>query len=126
MDDQQFHREQVTRFHTVASRLEQWASEPGNEVLAALAEAFRDLSQRPEALQDEGPAMVYRLFTTSPGFAESFPRDLLWYLGADCLHFMPDDEIERWTALDEERREAASRGQTFDWSSAASSVSILQ
>lgn len=126
MDDQQFHREQLSSFQGVASRLIHWAQEPGNEPLGPLAEVFQELARRPEAFHDEGPALVSRLFTTAPGFAQGFPRDLLWYLGAECLHFMPDDEIERWNALDADRREAAARGLNFDWHGAVASVGTLQ
>lgn len=29
------------------------------------------------------------------------PRDLFWYFGGDCLHFMPDEEISQFQQLDE-------------------------
>ena len=126
MDDQQFHREQLQQFQRVASTLKHWAAEDGNETLGPLAEAFDELAKQPQALHDDAPDLVYRLFTTAPAFAQGFPRDLLWYLGGQCLHFMPDDEIERWCALDEDRRAAAARGLTFDWHSAAASAGTVQ
>lgn len=126
MNDQQFHAEQLTQLRGFVARLQQWATESGNEPLLPLAEAFGDLAERPEAFHDEGPALVYRLFTTSPAFAGGFPRDLLWYCGGECLHFMPDEEIERWSQLDEDRRGAAAQGLNFDWASAAASAGTLQ
>ena len=43
------------------------------------------------------------------------PRDLLWFFGGDCLHFMPDDEIEMYQALEERRFYALENDEPFDW-----------
>ena len=125
MDDIRFHRAQLARFLELAQRLEAIAGQPEHAQLAGLAEQFRELSARPQALLDEAPPLVFRLFTVAPGVAQGFPRDLLWYLGGECLHFMPDDEIERYSALDDDRRAAAGRGETFDWSAACAALPTL-
>jgi hypothetical protein len=61
--------------------------------LRELALAFGELSAGDGDLYAEGPPLVSRLFTVYPEFAPTFPRALLWFLGAECLHFMPDEEI---------------------------------
>jgi len=43
------------------------------------------------------------------------PRDLLWFFGGDCLHFMPDDEIAVFQQLEERRYEAEQNDKPFDW-----------
>ncbi len=43
------------------------------------------------------------------------PRDLLWFFSGDCLHYMPDDEINQFQQLDEMRFEAESSGKSFDY-----------
>jgi hypothetical protein len=50
-----------------------------------------------------------------PQIAHLVPRDLLWYFGGDCLHFMPDEEIDLYTALEERRFEAEENEEPFDW-----------
>ncbi|WP_206046791.1 PA2817 family protein [Mangrovimicrobium sediminis] len=82
------------------------------EPLRQLARAFADLPA--DSVYIEGPALVSRLFTTYPDFAPTFPRDLLWFLGGECLHFMPDDEIALYQRLDEERESASGRGEILD------------
>jgi hypothetical protein len=32
-----------------------------------------------------------------------FPRDVLYLLGGECLHYMPDEEISAYQELDELR-----------------------
>jgi hypothetical protein len=45
-------------------------------------------------------------------------RDLLWFFGGDCLHFMPDEEIAVFQALDEQREEAIALNQAFSYKDA--------
>lgn len=115
MNDRDFHEEQLGLFRAFAERLETIAAAPGGEPLAELSDQIRGLAAAPERFLDDGPPVIARLLTTAPQVAEHFPRDLLWYLGAECLHFMPDEEIDSFTALDEARREADARGERFNW-----------
>lgn len=126
MDDREFHGEQLKLFATFNERLQAYAAAPGGEAFAELARDFASLQERSEALLDEGPPLVARMLTTAPQLAQEFPRGLLWYLGGECLHYMPDEEIDRYTALDEQRRDAVARDEPFDWQRALASKSGLQ
>ena len=99
---------------------------PDNDALRQLADNFAGLSGGEFELYADGPTMVSRLFTTYPDFAPTFPRDLLWFFGGDCLHFMPDDEIAVYQQLDDLRSEAAARGETLDIRAAKASLKGLQ
>ena len=95
--------------------------------LKQLAEAFRQLADDVESdLYGNGPDLVDRLFTTYPDFAPTLPRELLWFLGGDCLHFMPDDEIALYQQLDELRAEAAARGELLNLGAARAKLLKLQ
>ena len=127
MDDTEFHTEQMAAFRRFARRLEEHVKAPGNAHLAPLAEQMAGLAgDDGSRIMDDAPPLVARMLTTAPQLAEVFPRDLLWYLGSECLHFMPDDEIDGFARLDEERRDAAERGETFRWGDARASVLKLQ
>lgn len=126
MNDEEFHREQISLLQAFSKTLKTTSELPNGETLASLAEQFEDLCVRPSDVMDEGPALVSRLLTTAPQLAEYFPRDLLWYLGGECLHFMPDDEIERLAALDQQRRDAIETQTHFDWIKARSKALGLQ
>jgi hypothetical protein len=88
--------------------------DPFSEWLNALRQAADDT----ELLHRDGPGLMQRLFTTYPQFAPLVPRDLLWFLGGDCLHVMPDEEIAQHQALDELRHEAAGQGEILDYNAA--------
>jgi hypothetical protein len=109
---------------TLSQRTE--ALEP-DDGLRTLAAEFQRLTNDPAAdVYSEVGSLVGRLFTTYPDFAPTFPRELLWFFGGDCLHFMPDDEIAVYQQLDDQRGQAARQGQIFDLQSARAKLLKLQ
>jgi hypothetical protein len=89
--------------------------------------------QRTSAVAKAGPAdygtlrqQVLALFTHYTDMAPLFPRDILYFLGGECLHFMPDEEITAYQALDEMRFEAESQQKRFDWEQSKQSLKNLQ
>ena len=65
-----------------------------------------------------GQEVICQVITRYPQVAHLIPRDLLWYFGGDCLHYMPDEEIAQYQLLDEHQAEAEARGEEFDWEQA--------
>ena len=109
---------------TLSQRTEALEKDDGLRVLAA---EFQRLTNDPAAeVYSEVSSLVDRLFTTYPDFAPTFPRELLWFFGGDCLHFMPDDEIAVYQQLDEQRGQAGRRGEIFDLQSARAKLLKLQ
>ena len=94
--------------------------------LRQLAEAFGELADSGADLYGEGATLTSRLFTTYPDFAPTYPRELLWFLGGECLHFMPDEEIELFQQLEEQRIAAAALGETLDLREARAKLLKLQ
>lgn len=45
-------------------------------------------------------------------------RDLLWFFGGDCLHYMPDEEIAVFQHLDEQREDAKQQQVAFSYKEA--------
>ena len=62
-----------------------------------------------------GQDLMSQVILRYPQIAHLVPRDLLWFFGGDCLHFMPDEEIALYQALDERRFEAEENDEPFDW-----------
>lgn len=115
MDDTSFHEMHLDTFQSFAAHLQGLAETEEGADLQTIASHFSQLCSTPGKIMDEGPGLVARFFTVAPHLAPTFPRDLLWYLGRECLHFMPDEEIDALTAMDEQRREAAAQGELYNW-----------
>ncbi|SDU06914.1 hypothetical protein SAMN05216296_1593 [Pseudomonas pohangensis] len=62
-----------------------------------------------------GQDLLSQIFHRYPQIAHLIPRDLLWFFGGDCLHFMPDEEIQLYQQLDERRFAAIENDEEFDW-----------
>ena len=62
-----------------------------------------------------GQDLMSQVLLRYPQIAHLVPRDLLWFFGGDCLHFMPDEELDLYQALEERRFEAEQNDEPFDW-----------
>lgn len=78
-------------------------------------ELMSELPRDPEASLYLGQDLISQVFHRYPQIAHLVPRDLLWFFGGDCLHFMPDEEITLFQRLDERRFEAEENDEPFDW-----------
>jgi hypothetical protein len=85
-----------------------------NDPIRELAAGFRDIAGG-EGIYERGPGLIRTLFANCPDLAPMFPRDLLWFLGGDCLHLMSDEELASFQLLDEKRTDAAARGELLDY-----------
>ncbi|WP_421684308.1 dehydrogenase [Stutzerimonas urumqiensis] len=85
---------------------------------ALFLERFDDLIMRLPDVPEErhlGQDLICQVFHRYPQIAHLVPRDLLWFFGGDCLHYMPDEEIALFQALEERRHEAEMNDEPFDW-----------
>ena len=78
-------------------------------------ELLASLPIEPIESQYLGQDMMSQVILRYPQIAHLVPRDLLWFFGGDCLHFMPDDELDLYQALEERRFEAEQNDEPFDW-----------
>ena len=123
MDDAQYAshcRELLEQF--AADMIKRTEHLPDTDSLKELAASFGALSSGERDLYLDGPVLVSRLFTTYPDFAPTLPRDLLWFLAGECLHYMPDEEIAAYQQLDEMRAEAAAKGYVLELRQARASL----
>jgi hypothetical protein len=49
----------------------------------------------------DGQDWLTRLFRNYPTLAPHLGREVLWYLGGEALHFMPDEEIAKFQQLED-------------------------
>lgn len=67
-----------------------------------------------EEMSEQGQWLAERIVNGYNHLLIHFSRDLLWFFGGACLHFMPDQEIEFYQQLDELRYAAESQNRDFD------------
>ena len=96
-----------------------------DDPIRKLAAGFAAIAQG-EGLYERGPGLIALLFGSCPHLAPVFPRELLWFFGGDCLHYLSDTELEAFQILDEKRVEAAARGELLDYPSEKAKLLKLQ
>lgn len=62
-----------------------------------------------------GQSTLSRIVARYPELTPHAHRDLFWLFGGDCLHYMPDDEIQIYQRLDERRFEQEAAGEPFNF-----------
>lgn len=75
-----------------------------------------------ESLNEKGQWLLSRVVSTYSHLMPLLSRDLLWFFGGDCLHYMPDEEIDFYQQLDELRYAAEEAGTAFDYAEAKASL----
>jgi len=115
-----YHLELLSAFSAQIEHLppfnEESLSEDDQEFLAALAH----LQQQPQGISflEQGQVLMCRVVGAYSHLMPLLYRDLLWFFGGDCLHFMPDDEIAIFQRLDEQREEAKQQRVPFSYKEA--------
>ena len=94
---------------------EQVPEESHGLFLERFDELLEQLPQDPLESQYLGQDLMCQVIQRYPQIAHLVPRDLLWFFGGDCLHFMPDEELDLYQALEERRYEAEQNEEPFDW-----------
>jgi hypothetical protein len=67
-----------------------------------------------EQMCEHGQWLVEQIVNGYNHLLISLSRDLLWFFGGSCLHYMPDTEIDFYQQLDELRYAAESQDRPFN------------
>lgn len=126
--EQQYQQYHLQLLRTFIEQIEQQppftleiCSEEDQEFLNNIKSLPEQAHESREFLHD-GQQLLCRVVTTYPHLMPLLYRDLLWFFGGDCLHFMPDNEIERYQLLDELRHEAANSEKDFSYENERATV----
>lgn len=76
------------------------ASDTDREFLAALQQ-LAEAGQHSDSYNHRGQLLIGRIVANYPHITPAVNRDLFWYFGGDCLHFMADQEIALYQQLDQ-------------------------
>jgi hypothetical protein len=117
MDYQGYHRQLLQQLteHILASA--PFNGESFSEDDHAFMSKLKNLAQQDqdsEAFYQAGQEVLCQIIACYPHITPAISRDLLWFFGGDCMHFLSDEEIDMYSELDELRFEAQRLGASFD------------
>lgn len=91
------------------------------EFMNALTQ-LSEMTQYTDAMNEKGQWLISRVVSAYSHLMPLLSRDLLWFFGGNCLHYMPDDEITFYQQLDELRFTAEEKNIPFDYAAAKQSL----
>ncbi|WP_060485498.1 PA2817 family protein [Pseudomonas sp. NBRC 111123] len=114
----EYHLQLLNHLRTILVALgdaEQVPEESHALFLERFDELLALLPQNPLESQYLGQDLICQVIQRYPQIAHLVPRDLLWFFGGDCLHYMPDEELDLYQRLEDRRYEAEQNDEPFDW-----------
>jgi len=118
-----YHLELLNETH---ARLEKAASQSDGMISDAILQQFSDLidqlTEHKGSAYDLGQDLLARIATHQPQLMPTIDRALLWFFGGECLHFLTDEEIERFQHLDDMAADAEAEGKEYDYRAAGRSL----
>ena len=95
------------------------ASEVDIEFLASL-KALSEATGSSDSFEQQGQSIICRIVTHYQHITPSVNRDLFWFFGGECLHYMADEELALYQQLDEKLYQ--SDATTLDYAELKASV----
>lgn len=94
----------------------------GDEILQQIQSLIDQLTEHKDSAYETGQDTLAAIATHQPQLMPVFDRALFWFFGGECLHYLTDEEIERFQHLDEMAAEAEAEGRDYDYRSAGRSL----
>lgn len=113
----EYHLALLTHLRTILAALGE-AEQVPDESHALFLERYDELMKLLPVDPDSeylGQDLMGQIIQRYPQIAHLIPRDLLWFFGGECLHYMPDEEQLMYQQLEERRFEAEENDEPFDW-----------
>lgn len=112
-----YHLDLLNAFITQIKQQPPFISEDVNADDEEFLTALDELACNSQAINwlENGQMLLCRIVGSYPHLMPLLYRDLLWFFGGDCLHYMPDEEISIFQQLDELRGAAKSENHSFNY-----------
>ena len=100
-------------------------TERHNKIDSDFLDSLTQLSQQVSTADEylyTGQQLLTYIISHYPHLTPAINRDLLWYFGGDCLHYMTDEEIQQYQQLDELLFEVNESGQSLNYVEAKAKI----
>ena len=81
------------------------ASEVDVEFITMLKE-LSEAEHPDNVFYENGQSVITRIVSFYPHITPEVNRDLFWYFGGECLHYMSDEELAHYQQIDEAMHDA--------------------
>lgn len=95
------------------------------QILISKLETLAEDINAEDENQSLGEKTIELLVAHFPTLMPTVPRDLLWFFGGNCLHFMGEEEISYFQELEEEYFDADNTENYSELRAKASNISFI-
>lgn len=109
MNYTQFHHHLIQALQTHIVQQPPFTDDTLDELHEMFLTKLEQVVQDPYVEEDGmllGSWVITTIINRYPHITPSVPRDLLWFFGSDCMHFLGDEEVEQFQKLQDQLYEA--------------------
>jgi hypothetical protein len=89
-------------FNELEATLKLQDDAPSEKLLHSIQAIQTEFSDGDPEADFNGRELIDTIIRSAPQYGHLIPRDLLWLLGGDCLHFLDDAEIHKYQAIEDD------------------------
>jgi len=103
MNQHQYCQQQLQTLQATLQQQPPFNAETPEEATLKFIDTLKQLcsDDHSEDRYQQGQWLISQTIANYPHISPIIPRDLFWYFGGDCLHYMPDEEIAQFQQLEE-------------------------
>ena len=80
------------------------------------------LTEHRDTAYESGQDLLALIGTHHPQLMPVLDRGLFWFFGGECLHYLTDEEIDRFQHMDEAAAQHEADGEEYDYHAASRSL----
>ncbi len=121
----EYHQTLVKELASYCAKQLPFSSEHASETDKEFIETLTLVATTSKANEDyffAGQNLIARVVANYSHITPLIHRDLFWYFGGDCLHFMSDEEMNLYNEIDEMIYDSEKQGLDADYAEAKARV----
>ncbi len=107
-------------------RLEKAEAQEAGAISEDILQQFRSLidqlTEHRDTAYESGQDLLALIGTHHPQLMPVLDRGLFWFFGGECLHYLTDEEIDRFQHMDEAAAQHEADGEEYDYHAASRSL----
>ena len=107
-------------------RLEKAEAQEAGAISDDILQQFRSLidqlTEHRDTAYESGQDLLALIGTHHPQLMPVLDRGLFWFFGGECLHYLTDEEIDRFQHMDEAGAQHEADGEEYDYHAASRSL----
>jgi hypothetical protein len=115
----EYYQQLVTELYSVCEKNlahDNMHSDDGKDSLMAMLNQLRSDYGKTEHYIALGQQIINHIIAHYPAITPLMHRDLLWHVAGDCLHFLSDEEMQRYQDLEERYYELSQSDEQVSYS----------